>query len=69
MGKQAWHVDRSLEEIRTTLAEKLSREENGSQWAFHKKWNGKVSEIDGISGFKVDTNATKLFSHPFKTGP
>jgi len=67
MPTKAWHVDHSLEEIRTTLAEKLSREENGSHWAFGKKWTGAVSKIDGMSGFKVNTDATKLYSRPFKT--
>ena len=66
-GKPAWHVNLSLEEIRTTLPEKLSREENGSHWAFHKQWNANVSQHPGMSGFKVDTNATKLLSSPFKT--
>ena len=66
-GKPAWHVNLSLEEIRTTLPEKLSREENGSYWAFNQKWTGAVSKIDGMSGFKVDTDAQKLYSHPFTT--
>ena len=67
MPPKAWHAGRDLGTILRDYLEKLSREENGSHWAFHKTWNAYVSKFDSMRGFKVDTNAERLFSHPFTT--
>jgi hypothetical protein len=64
---KAWHLGLNLGTILRDHLEKLSREENGSNWAFHKKWNGWVNKLPGFSGFKVDTDAQQLFSRPFPT--
>ena len=59
MPTKAWHVNLSLEEIRTSLAEKLSKYENGSYWAFHMRWTGAVPTAASSTEPSLDEMGTQ----------